>query len=293
MAQLESSSFAETARSGGNPGAARDKNIDADHMFETILCGVHWNVLQIGAMSTLATACYQRKADWTLRPWRHTLQNNGKIMKAPLRYCADIGLTAAIGDDISNLYDRLADAKALTSPLTSNAIAYTGSDLQLLGQLEVKWRQLSLNAIPIMHVLKPEVKRRLPAQYSEDGRVLVRFLMEAANGETGRVSALGEITVPTLSQRRQAPRVGVQLPCRLVLPDSTLPALLFDVSRDGLGIICSHPLLDRQAVSIDLKDGRLLKAIVVRRDGDRKGLLLLKPLSSDDPLLGHSPRGAD
>jgi hypothetical protein len=136
-----------------------------------------------------------------------------------------------------------------------------------------------------MYVLKPEVKRRLPPQYSEDAQVLVRFLIEAANGETKRVGVEGEISTPTLSQRRQAPRVAVHAPCRLVLPDVSLPALLFDVSRDGVGIICGHALLDRQPVAVELADGRLLKAIVVRRDGDRKGLSLLKPLASDDPVF--------
>ncbi len=116
--------------------------------------------------------------------------------------------------------------------------------------------------------------------------------MEAANGETKRVNAKGEIAPPTLSQRRQAPRVEVRLPCRLVLPDLNLPSLLFDVSRDGVGIIRNHPLLDRQAVSVEPRDGRLLNAIVVRRDGDREGLSLLKPLASDDPLFGRRSRPA-
>jgi hypothetical protein len=215
------------------------------------------------------------------------------MMQAPLRYCAEIGLSPAIGEDLAGLYDRLTQVKALTNPLMASARSYTASEQQLLGQLQVKWRQLSLNAMQIMHDLKPEVRRRLVPQYSEDGRTLVRFLMEAANGDAKRVNDKGEITLPTLSQRRQAPRVQVQLPCRLALPDLTLPALMFDVSQEGIGVICSHPLLERQAVGVELQDGRVLKAIVVRRDGDRKGLLLLRPLASDDPLFrrGHDVAG--
>jgi hypothetical protein len=79
----------------------------------------------------------------------------------------------------------------------------------------------------------------------------------------------------------------------LVLRDARLPAILLDVSRDGVGVICDCPLDDRQAVSVELDGGRLLKAIVVRRDGDRKGLLLLKPLAIDDPLLQRDHDVAD
>jgi hypothetical protein len=271
--------------SPSNAAAATNKNIDADIVLETIVSGLHWSVLHIGTIATLANACFQRKADWTLWPSRHLVRDNSKMMQAPLRYCADIGLTAEIGGDLTRLYERLSEVKARTNPLMTSASSYTSSEHQLLGQVQVKWRQLCLNAMHIMHDLKPEVKQRLVPQYSEDGQALVSFLMEAASGNTKRVSAQGEISPPTLRQRRHTPRVQLQLPCRLALPGLTLPATLFDVSQEGVGVICNHPLLDRQAVSVELNDGRVLKAIVVRRDGDRNGLLLSRPLASGDPLF--------
>jgi hypothetical protein len=277
-------------RQVADSGATSNKGVDAELVFETIISGLHWNVLQIGTISLLITACCHRKASWTLRAGRQIIQSNAHIMKAPLRYGADIGLAAETKADISYLYDRLAEVKAATAPLMAGESAYTTSEYYLLAELEVRWRQIGLKAVSIMYVLKPDVKRKLPPQYSEDAQILVRFRMEAANGETRRVGADGEISLPTLSQRRQAPRVMVRAPCRLVLPDLSVPALLFDVSRDGLGMICDHALLDRQQVAVELADGRLLKAIVVRREGDRKGLSLLRPLPSDDPLFPRAQR---
>src|ERR1700722_18504990 len=128
-----------------NAAVATNKNIDADIVFETIVSGLHWSVLHIGTIASLANACFQRKADWTLWPLRHLIRENSKMMQAPLRYCADIGLSPAIGEDLAGLYERLTQVKALTIPLMTSASSYTTSEQELLGQLQVKWRQLSLN----------------------------------------------------------------------------------------------------------------------------------------------------
>jgi hypothetical protein len=268
-----------------NETAAPRRNIDADIVLETIVSGFHWSALHIGTIATVSNACVQTKATWTLRPWVNSLRENSKIMRAPLRYCENIGLSAEVGADLMELYARLSEAKALAIPLADMSRSYNASEHQRLGQLQVRWRILSLNAIEVAQALKGDVKRRLAGQYYEDSRVLVRFLTEAAHGDTKRVGANGEMSPPMLGQRRQTPRIPIQAPCRLVLRDARLPAILLDVSRDGVGVICDCPLDDRQAVSVELDGGRLLKAIVVRRDGDRKGLLLLKPLAIDDPLL--------
>jgi hypothetical protein len=120
--------------------ATNNKGIDAELVFETIISGLHWNALQIGTISLLITACRHRKASWTLRSARQIIQSNARIMKAPLRYGAEIGLQAEVKADISDLYDRLGEVKALTAPLTAGESAYTTSEHHLLGELEVRWR---------------------------------------------------------------------------------------------------------------------------------------------------------
>lgn len=105
--------------SSSNAAAATNKNIDADIVFETIVSGLHWSVLHIGTIANLANACLQRQADWTLWPSRHLVRENSKMMQAPSRYRADIGLSAAIGDDLAALSARLTDVKAQTTGIAT------------------------------------------------------------------------------------------------------------------------------------------------------------------------------
>lgn len=280
-------SFESDVRATLTPGA-NEKNIDGDFLLETLLCDLHWSMLHIGAFSTLVNACLRSEEEWTLRPWRHILHDNQKIVQLALRYCADIGLSSAISEEISKLYMELAKVKLLTVPLTASSRAYTPAERQQLSQLASKWRLLCQNAGHILARLEPDVRARLSGPYAGDSRTLVRFLTEAASGDTKCVSRWGEITLPTLAQRRLAPRREVHRPCWLITADRKLPAVLDDVSRNGIGILCSAPLVDGQPITVELDDGRILSATVVRQIGERVGLALKTPLANDDPLFAQT-----
>ena len=269
-----------------------DRNIDGDFLLETLVCDLHWSVLHIGAIATLVNACLRTDAKWTLRPWRHILHDNQKIVQLALRYSADIGMSGAVGGEISKLYMELANVKTLTAPLTKSLSGYSLTERQHLSQVAAKWRLLCQNAAHILSRLEPDVKRRLVGPYADDSRTLVRFLSEAASGDTKCVSRWGEITLPTLGQRRHAPRREIRRPCSLISADRKVAAILDDVSRNGVGVICTHPLVEGQAISIELDDGRVLKGAVVRQRGERVGLTLEAPLAGDDPLFARGKSGA-
>lgn len=264
------------------------QRIDSNFLFENVICDLYWSALHIATLCTLLNAIGKANTQWTLRPWRHLLYDNSKIMLLALRYSEEIGLSAEAGGQLSGLYSEMAVAKKAMHPLTSSVKNYTPSELMLATKTAAKWRQLSQTATQVMNAIEPVVKNRLPGPYSADARTLVGFLRDAATGDTKRVSPAGEISLPALNQRRKAPRIAVDRPCRLLLPSLTLSAKLEDVSSHGLGVICGHAFPKRQPLTVELDDGRLLKATVVRQNGDRVGLSLARPLANNDPLFVRS-----
>ena len=233
--------------------------IDVEFLFENIVSDLHWSAFHSATICTMLDACVREKAVWTLRSWRHIMDDNRKIMKLALRYCAEIGLSAEIETRISDLYDQISEAKASIGPLMNSAKNYSSAEFQLAAQNAVKWRQLCHEAAPIVVAMEPLVKRRLPKSYLEDSSMLVRYLKEAANFETARVDVWGEISLPPLNQRRQYPRVAIRTPCRLVWSSTTVDAELRDASRTGLAVECKHALEKGQELSVEIQDGNFAR----------------------------------
>jgi len=260
-------------------------NVPTNFLWESIIADLHWSVLHIAALSILSNTLFHRKAAWTLRPWRHLLSDNSKIMLLALRYGADIGMADDIEHRLSKFYDDLSVAKTSTIPLVRSLTSYTNVEMQLVSQCASRWRRMSQDALQIVRDLESDVKKRLPVQYHEDSRTLSLFLKEAVGGESARVGLSGEILLPVLCQRRLTPRAAVQRSCRLILGSGSVAAKLVDISSRGLGVICKHPFMQGEKLSVELDNDRVLRASVVRRDGDHVGLLLETPLGSVDPLF--------
>jgi hypothetical protein len=125
----------------------------------------------------------------------------------------------------------------------------------------------------------------LTSQCLNDFAVLVRFLTDAANGDSARVGSSGEIALPSLEQRRRTPRLPLRVPCKLQLPDRAVSAELVDISREGFGVQCIRAWTERQSLTIVFEDGRRMRAVVVRASRDRAGLRLETPLAANDPLF--------
>jgi len=267
------------------PTTSGGSSLNADYLFETIVCDLHWSALHVGALSMLLRAWLRATPDWTLRPWRHVLLDDSGIMQLALRYCSEVGIAAEEGRMLTKLYADLAVAKASTAPITKAVKAYSPQERAWLAQSAKRWTPICLDSLRALQALAPEVRRRLPANYNEDGRRLIAFLSRAAEGDTREVSADGEIALPTLSQRRRSPRLEFHRSCRLVLVDSVVSAEIEDISRDGFGVRCTHALSVGQAVTIELDDGRRLASAVARLAGERVGLQLVTPLMDTDPLF--------
>jgi hypothetical protein len=267
-----------------------DAPIVAEYLWETIICDLHWSAFHIAMLTTLVCAAARGKAEWTVKPWRHVLQSNAKIMKLALRDAPRIGLSQHLADRISNLYTVAGVAKQCLEPLTKTSSPYTQAERLQLREVSGGWRDIAQEAKSVILLIAPDVKLRLAENYTRDGAALVALLFDAGNGDIRRVGPSGELTLPELSQRRYAPRIIVSHRCKLELPDLVVLAQIDDVSREGLGGACAHLLRVNDDLCVRLSDGRRLKAKVARVSPGRFGLRLASPLPTDDPLFSVAGR---
>lgn len=275
---------AERAPTRGG-GASSNGALNSDYMLETIVCDLHLSSLHIATLAMLAAAYLRDEPDWTLRPWRNILIDDGAIMQLALKCFADVKLGDEFASRISRLYAGLSAAKAATEPLARIAKRYSSEDRARLAEAAARWKRLRAQSIDVLRDLGPVIAGRLNERFAKDGATLIAFLTEAAGGATSRVSSKGEIRLPQLLQRRRGARAPVGGSCRLIVADRTVEARLVDVSREGIGLVCRHATSVGQALAIEFDDGRRLKATVARRTGDRIGLKLAAPLSGLDPLF--------
>jgi hypothetical protein len=286
----------QTRFAGPSPSAAvaKSKRTVADYLFETVICDLHWTALQAGSIAMVVEACSKTDAGWTLWVCRHGLGDNCDVMRLALRFHDDMGMNTAMAAQIAGLYESVSEAKASIVDLARIAALYTVPQRKAVAQAAERWRRVSREAVEVLKAINAVMSRRLPPRYAEDERALVAFLEEAARGDTRGVSVFGELTAPRLRQRRRTPRISSRVSCRLILPGGQTRAEIEDVSRNGIGLICTAPAREGEAAVVELPDGRRLTAVVARRNDDHVGLKLSTALSSNDPLFagGASPTPA-
>jgi hypothetical protein len=268
---------------GGVRPAQPAPSANANFLLETVVCDVHWTAMQIGTITMLLSRARSGENN-RLQSGRHLVHDDSKTMLLALRYAQQIGLDADIVAKLTNIYRRVGEAKVSLALLTEAARQGRARQIPLQAPCEA-WRRIAGEAAITLTQLQRETGSRLGPQYAADAAALRQLLEQAAKGDTEAVDRTGAVATPKLQQRRQAPRLNVSSPCKLLLPDGPVSARLVDVAPRGFRVACDAPLADRQKVTVVLEDGRNLEAIVVRRQGAHVGLQLARPLPATDPLF--------
>jgi hypothetical protein len=74
---------------------ARNAWVNADFLFESVVCDLHLAALTAGGFAMLLTARSLADTAWTLRSWRSVLIDDGQTMRLTLRFRCDMGMSAA------------------------------------------------------------------------------------------------------------------------------------------------------------------------------------------------------
>lgn len=256
---------------------------DTAYLFELLVSDVQWTAIPIATVLMLLTAHHQAERPLNLKSCRHLLNDDINVMRLALTFGSEMGLSQDCTRAVGRLYQRLSLAKTTVSSLI---LAGGQPGTASVKTLIADWRGVASSAIESLRLLDPIVRDNLPDLYAKNSAVVSEFLREASIGSIHRVNDLGEIRLPDLPQRRRDPRKSLERSCRILASGQILPAILRDVSRNGLGITCNHTFGVGEHVQIELEGGRRLKALVAWCDGSRAGFNFETPLSTSDTLFG-------
>jgi PilZ domain len=256
---------------------------DGGFLSEMIVSELHWSAMQVAILCVLVNACLAHGVRNSCRSLRHLAHDDTRAARLALRYGETAGLSAEVAGRIDQFYAELGEMQTQLGPVVAAAAPEAGYD-ERLPRLLPPLRRLSVAAAAALGDIEPLVRARLDATYLNDSRVIRAFLARAARGDLSDVDGAGAVTPPALQQRRQAPRAPVRKRCKLAVAGVEFDAEIADVSRDGLGIACRAAVGAQQEVEVVL-GGRRLPAIVMRRNGERIGVRLKRPLAVTDPLF--------
>lgn len=272
------------------PGVAEARSaslaaVDRRMLLETIVTDLQWSALNVGTVLCLMNAMSRQAATWTLHPWRHLLQDHAQVVRLGLRFHNEIGIASSTATRIEKFYDELSDAKRASETFFMTLGAHAATQRDMVAARLPEWRTLAQEAIPLLAFVENDARDHVSSVYAENGRILAQFLREVGEGDTRRVNAWGEISLPALAQRRRTPRRSVSVPCRVVVAGKEIEALVRDVARGGVCIASSHVFSDHQRISIKLRGRAPLEGEVMWcRDG-LAGTRFTVPLNSNDPLI--------
>ena len=278
--------LAEPNRPAAAPRAASEP-AEGNALFEALVCEFHWAALQIGAIASCMNASVALRRSWMLRTCRNLMPVESPVVRVALRAWQDVGYPRELAAAIGRLYLELADARKLTLPLISSAGVFVGPQIPFakLEQLSAVWRKLAEDCNVAVQDLEPETRWRLNGLYTANAFVLSKFLKEAAAGSFACVNQYGEVALPILPQRRKTPRYTLLQPCKITAHGSSSIAFARDVSKNGIGLNCELDLRLKDAVSVELRNGRKLNGIVVWHQKGRCGVRFDVSLADDDPLI--------
>ncbi len=267
--------------------AKRPSEANIDFLLETMASDLHLHAIHIATLAAIVNAATRPGGAALLRSSRHLLGDDAKAMLLALKYGANLGLATALIARLGALYACAADAKvALAAIVAARAGAPTQE--KLLAQ-SAQWRRVAVDTLKAVEMFHETAKSRLNAIYAGDARVVREALQRAADGDPRLIDASGVSRLPQLSQRRQSPRLAVERSCTIHLPGGAVQARVEDLSREGLGIVCAHPLAERQQLKITLDDGTVVEAIVARARGSSYGLSLRQPLPNFSAMMQRAP----
>ena len=255
---------------------------NADFLLETIVRDTQATALQIATLTVLMSAAARAGDPSLLRSCRHLIYDDSKVSSLALRYGGESGLSCEAVKALEAAHAAVADGKRELSKLMKTA---SGVRRDALQGVSGAWRRLAGVMLNALDVLQGPTRGRLASVYFEDSATLRQFLKDAADGGAHYLDETGVMHAPPLRQRRQNPRLVVNISCALATSAGAFPATITDISRSGIGVVSDAALNVGDNVAIKLENDRELAGVVARCDGSAIGLALRELLSSNDPLF--------
>jgi len=278
--------FSEPAKTWRAPISSSEP-LMGNALFEALVCEFHWTALQVGAISCCMNASLAARRSWMLRACSNLVPAESPVVKAWLRSSQAFELPTELASSVRRIHLDLIDAKALALPLIRSAgvLAAPTIPYAKLEQIAAVWRKLAEDCRDIALELEPQTRWRLAGAYTENALVLGKFLKDVISGSRTYVNHYGEVAMPILPQRRRIPRFALRQPCKITWENGSAIAFAWDISKIDLRLNCEGTFRLKDPIMVALRNGRMMRALVVWRQAGTTDVRLETPLEGNDILI--------
>ena len=277
------------ARKASAPGALQPPTQDTDggSVVERIVCHAHAAALHTAVVTSAINGL---RLPGRLRcplALRNVLPGEIAVGELLSRGRAGGMITAPLIRKLMDFFNAVAQVRTSTLTFCADVDEYGAVHAAFLHihALHKASLRASRQALHVVRDLNDHFCTQLPRRYGENTRVLTYLLTDVIEGGQPCLDAFGDISVPTLPQRRPAPRRCAWLSCVVEHQGITSPAIVKDISVSGVGLAQAPTLLPNKVILMELQNGRCLTGTVIWSRGSSAGIEFDSPLEGDDALF--------
>ena len=255
------------ARTVSDPGALQSPAHDHDgvSVIEQIVCQAHAAALHTAVVTSAVNGL---RSPGRLRcplALRNVLPGETAVGELLSRGRAVGVINAALLRKLMDFFNAVTKVRTTTLTFCADIDEYGPAHAGFLHihALHKASLRASRQALHVVRDLNHQLRTQLPGRYGENTRVLTNLLTAVIDGGEPCLDAFGDLSVPTLPQRRPAPRRRAWLSCVVEHQGITSRAILKDISVSGLGLAEASTLTPTKVILIELQNGRCLTGTVV------------------------------
>lgn len=204
------------------------------------------------------------------RAYFQTLLEQLLASEAPLDVCAAV----------QDYHTRLSLAVRMSNTSASlTGTASMGVDIEILADC---WRRTAHAAMDAIAAIDRVVGSRNSHCVTRPATAL---LSAAEAGGEPCLEPDGRVTIPGYAERRRDVRRPLQLAATVQIGHRSMPVMICDASRSGLGLQCNNDARQGDPIMLRRPNERPLSGVVAWATETRIGVRLSQPLETTDPLL--------
>jgi PilZ domain len=188
-------------------------------------------------------------------------------------------------DSIDMFYSALASAKQVTLDFAAETFGTSAENPFEFAEQAESWRMACLSGLTLMAAIQEALTNYDISGATVATEPLISLLESAIRGEHGPVDRSGTTIMPSWAERRNADRVRVFCPARLLHNGEEQRVILRDISVAGLGLDAVQDVMPGDKVAVHIGQSLSADGTVVWANDNRAGIMLGRPIHSDDPRV--------
>ena len=189
---------------------------------------------------------------------------------------------------MESFHEQLGSAKQAS--LNAAPEQLRGLEMAQFASTAEAWRQAAARTRAFLAELRKLLRvDYIPVSQGEYDEI-ARLLAHVEAGHYPMLDGKGEVSLPSLFERRQSERARLWAPAALTTTAGEQAVIIRDMSATGLGIEGAHNLPVNTAVTVRIGPSLQLEGVIAWAETGRAGVRLLAPLTGANPFFAFCTR---